>query len=81
MLPPLSFVKRSMSPPQVLQLSEELVVDDGIKTLGLHSSATCRERSVALFGGLCFMPSYYFVYQQSQPFQRKCHLCLVNPLR
>ena len=44
---------------------EELVVDDGIKTLGLHVYATCRELSAAHFDSFYFRPSYYYVYRQS----------------
>ena len=49
MLPPLSFVEGSMSPPRYYDFLEESVVDDGIKTLGLHLRATCRGRSAAHF--------------------------------
>ena len=34
-------------PPRYCDFLEKLVVDDGIKTLGLHLCATSRERSVA----------------------------------
>ena len=40
-------------------------MDDGIKTLGLHLCATCRERSSAHFDNIYFRPSYYYVYKQS----------------
>ena len=49
MLPPHSFVKRSISPPRYCDFPEELVVDGGVKTLGLHLRATCRERRAAHF--------------------------------
>ena len=47
MLPPLSSVKRSIHSPRYCDFLEELVVDDGIKTLGLHLRATWRGRSAA----------------------------------
>ena len=34
-------------------LEEELVVDDGVKTLDLHLRATCRVRSAAYFDSIC----------------------------
>ena len=63
MLPPLSLVEGSMSPPRYYDFLEELAVDDGIKTLGLHLCATCRERSAAHFYSIYCRPSYYFVYR------------------
>ena len=45
-------------------LEEELVVDDGIKTLDLHLRATCRVRSAAYFDIVYFM-SYIIVYTDS----------------
>ena len=38
-----------VTPPRFCDFPEELVVNGGIKTLGLHLRATCRERSVAHF--------------------------------
>ena len=51
MLPPLSFVKRSIPPPQILRLPRGVSRENsGIKILGLHLRATYRERGVAHFG-------------------------------
>ena len=49
MLPALYFVESLMPSPRYCDFLEELVVDDGIKILGLHLRATCRERSAAQF--------------------------------
>ena len=78
MLPP---PVKSMSPPRYCDFPEELVEDDGIKTLGLHLRATCRDRSAAPFDSIYFRPSYYDVYRQSHPYKMIYYLCLVNPLR
>ena len=43
---------KSMSPPRYCDFLEELVVDDGIKTLDLYVRATCRERSAAHFDSI-----------------------------
>ena len=53
---------KSMSPPRYCDFLEELVVDDGTITLGLHLWATCRVRSAAHFDSIYFRPSYYCVY-------------------
>ena len=45
-------------------LEEELVVDNGIKTLDLHLCATCRVRSAAYFYSIYFK-SYIIVYTVS----------------
>ena len=71
---------KSMSPPQILLLSKELVVDDGIKTPGLHLCATCMVRSVAHFGSICSGPSYYCVYRQSHPSKLIYYLCSSKPI-
>ena len=44
---------------------EELVVDGGIKALGLHLRATCRKRSAAHFQLHLFWSSFYYVYRWS----------------
>ena len=38
-----------VTPPRYCDFPEELVADDGIKTLGPHLRATCTERSAAHF--------------------------------
>ena len=46
---------KSMLPPRYCDFpEEELVVDDGIKTLDLHLCATCLVRSVAHFDSVLF---------------------------
>ena len=45
-------------------LEEELVVDDGVKTLDLHLRATCRVRNAAYFDSIYFR-SYIIVYTDS----------------
>ena len=44
-------------------------MDDGIKTLGLHLCATCRELSAAHFDSICFKSFYYYVYRLSHLLQ------------
>ena len=61
-----------MSPPRYCDLLEELVVDGGIKTLGLHLCATYMERSAAHFDSIFFRPSYYYVYRQSHLYKIIC---------
>ena len=43
-----------MPPSKYYGFPEELVIIDGIKTLGLHLRATCRKRNVAYFRLDCF---------------------------
>ena len=52
-------------PPTYCDSREELVVDDGIKTLDLHLCVTCRELSAANFDSIYLGASYYYVYRQS----------------
>ena len=59
---------------------KELVVDGGIKTLGLHLCATCMVRSVAHFDSIYLRPSCYCVYRQSNPFKIIYYLCLSKPI-
>ena len=54
-------------PPRYCDSLEELVVDDGIKTLDLHLRATCRVHSAAYFDSIYFRPSRYCVCRQSHP--------------
>ena len=68
-------------PPRYCDFQEELVVDDGTKTLGLHLCGTCRERRAPHFDRIYFKPSDYYVYRQSHPYKIIYYLCLVNPLR
>ena len=68
-------------PPRYCNFLEGLVVDDGIKTLGLHLHATCRGVVLLVFGSICFRPSYYYVYWQSHPYNIIYYLCLLNPWR
>ena len=56
---------KSVSTSRYCNFLGELVVDDGIKTLGLHLCATCRELSAAHFDSIYFRSSYYYVYRQS----------------
>ena len=49
MSPPLSLSRGRCHLPRYCNFPEDLVVDGGIKTLGLHLRATCRERSIAHF--------------------------------
>ena len=62
-------------PPRYCNFLEDLVVDDGIKTLGLHLCATCRVRSAAHFDSICCRPSYYCVSRQSHPSKIIYYLC------
>ena len=62
MLPPFQV---DVTPSRYCELPDELVVDDGIKTLGLHLCATCRKLRAANFDSISFKPSYYYVYRQS----------------
>ena len=68
-----------MSPPQVCDFLEELVVDDRIITLDLHLRATCRVRSAVYFDSIHFRPSYFCVYRQSHPSKITYCLCLSKP--
>ena len=56
-------------------------MNDGIKTLGLHLCATCRELSAAHFDSIYFGSSHYYVHGQSHPSKIIGYSCLVNPLR
>ena len=68
-------------PPRYCDLlEEELVVDDGIKTLYLHLCATCLVRSVAHFDGIYFISSFYCVYRQSHTFKIIYYLCSSKPI-
>ena len=69
-----------MSPPQVCDFLEELVVDDGIITLDLHLYAICRVRSAVYFDSIYFRPSYFCVYRQSHPSKITYCLCLSKPI-
>ena len=55
-------------------------MDDGIKTLDLHSCATCMVRSVAHFDSIYFRPSFYCVYRQSHPSKIIYYLCSSKPI-
>ena len=68
-----------MLPPQILRLFKGVVVDDGIKTLGLHLYAICMVRSVAHSDIIYFRPSYYCVYQQSHSSNIIYSLCSSKP--
>ena len=59
---------------------KKLVVDDGIKILGLHLRATCMVRSVVHFDSIYFRPSYYCVYRQSHPSKIIYYLCSSKPI-
>ena len=67
-------------PPRYCDSLKELVVDDGIKVLGLHLCATCIIRSVAHSDSIYFTPSYYCVYRQSQPSKITYYLCSSKPI-
>ena len=67
-------------PPRYCDSPEELVVDDGIKTLNLQLRATCTERSAAHFGSIYFRPSYCCVYRQSNLYKIIYYLCLSKPV-
>ena len=51
-------------PPRFYDFLEELVVGDGVKTLGLHLRATCRGAVLLIFGSIYFR-SYFIVYTDS----------------
>ena len=51
-------------PPRFCDFLEELVVGDGVKTLGLHLRATCRGVVLLIFGSVYFR-SYIIVYTDS----------------
>ena len=61
-------------------LEEDLVVDDGIKTLDLLLRVTCRVRSAAYFDSIYFRPSCYCVYRQSHPSKIIYYLCSSKPI-
>ena len=67
-------------PPKYCDSLKELVVDDGIKTLGLYLCATCMVRSVAHFDSIYFRPSYCCVYRQSHPSKIIYYLCSSKPI-
>ena len=69
-----------MSPPQVCDFLDELVVDDGIITLDLHLRATCRVRSAVYFDSIYFRPSYFCVYRQSHSSKITYCLCSSKPI-
>ena len=62
-------------PPRYCDSLKKLVVDDGIKTLGLHLCATHMVRSVAHIDSIYFSPSHYCVYRQSNPSKIIYYLC------
>ena len=68
-------------PPRFCEFIEELVVDDGIKTLGLHLRATCRGRSAAHFWKHVLDLHILCISRQSHPYKIMYSLCLLNPLR
>ena len=73
-----------ITPPRYCDFPEELVVDDGIKTLALGLYIYVQlARNVALliFSNICFRSSCYYVYRQSQLFKRMHYLRLVKSLR
>ena len=51
-------------PPRFCDFLEELVVGDGVKTLGLHLRATCMGVMLLVFGSVYFR-SYIIVYTDS----------------
>ena len=66
-------------PPEFCDFLEELVVGDGVKTLGLHLRATCRGAVLLIFGSIYFR-SYIIVYTDSLIFSSI--ICVqVNPLK
>ena len=66
--------------PSYCDCLKELVVDDGIKTLGLHLCTTCMVRSVAHFDSIYVRPSYYCVYRQSHSSKITYYLCPSKPI-
>ena len=50
--------------PRFCDFLEELVVGDGVKTLGLHLHATCRGVVLLIFGSI-YIRSYITVYSDS----------------
>ena len=55
-------------------------MDDGNKTLDLHSCATCMVRSVSHVDSIYFMLSFYCVYRQSHPSKIIYYLCSSKPI-
>ena len=53
-----------ITPPRFCDFLEDLVVGDGVKTLGLHLRATCRGAVLIIFGSIYFR-SYIIVYTDS----------------
>ena len=51
-------------PPRFCDFLEELVVGDGVKTLGLHLRGTCRGVVLLILGSIYFRP-YVIVYTDS----------------
>ena len=81
--PPLKQCPRgslNSSSPRYCDCLEELVVDDGIKTLAIYLRATCRVRSTAHFDSIYFRPLYYYVFQQFHPYKIIYYLCLSEPI-
>ena len=68
-----------MSPPSYYDPPEELVTDDGIRTLDLNLRATSRERSAAHVDSIYFRPFHYCVYRQSHPYKIIHYLPLSKP--
>ena len=72
-----------MLPPRFCDFLEELVVGDGVKTLGLHLRATCRGVVLLIFGSISIR-SYITVYPipTVSSFQDNIIICVqVNPLK
>ena len=67
-------------PPRFYDFLEELVVGDGVKTLGLHLRATCRSIVLLIFGSI-YCRSYIIVYTDSLIFPRYYYyLCSSKPI-
>ena len=61
--PQLSEFDVNVTPPRYCDSLEELVVDGGIKPLGLRLCATCKELSAAHFDSIYFRSFHYYVGQ------------------
>ena len=71
-------------PPKYYDFPEELVMDDEIKTLGLHLRATCTERSVAHFRLHCFrlhIKQHFGEIKNKVFFKERGLLSLKGPVR
>ena len=70
-----------MSPSRYCDSLKELVVDDGIKTLGLRLCAACMVRGVALFDRIT-LGLHIIVYIGRLILPKEYNICVqVNPLR